>query len=111
MKSASICVGLDVHRNAADLKVLPQLVETVQWLPLRDATAAKAVLVLPGLWLSDSSRQATELLRDRSAAGLHTVVVPRFRAGAITAILGSPSSVEISAAEFKSFEWAGNHYA
>ena len=111
MPASPICVGLDQHQNAADLKVLPQLAGTLQWIPLQDAMAAKAVLVLPGLWLADSPRQATELLRSRSSAGLHTVVVPRFRAGALTSILGSPSSVDITAAEFRSFEWGGEHYA
>jgi len=105
------CIGLDIHQNAADLKVLPQLVGTAQWIPLSDAIAARPMLVLPGLWVADSPRQATELLRGRSAAGLHTVIVPRFRAGALTNILGSPSSVELAAAEFRSFEWGGEHYA
>jgi hypothetical protein len=109
--TSPICVGLEMHRSSVDLQMLPHLVDDMQWVPLTAAPSAQASLVLPGLWMADSPRQASELLRERCSAGLHTIVVPRFRAGALTAILGCPSSVEILPAEFKSFEWGSHHAA
>lgn len=105
MSDSLICVGLEIHRSSADLQMLPHLVDDVQWVPLTAAAGARAALVVPGLWLADCPRPATELLRERCTAGFHTIVVPRFRAGVVTAILGCPSAVEILPGEFKSFEW------
>src|SRR5690348_9428113 len=110
MPESTACVGLDIHSNAADLRMLPQLVDTVEWVPVLAAIAAEAVLVVPGLWLADDPGLAAHVIQDRCSAGRHTLVVPRFRAGALKGVLGSPSSVDISAAEFKSFEWGDHHY-
>jgi hypothetical protein len=104
------CLGLDLHRSAADLQMLPQLVDTLRWVSPPESIASEGILFLPGLWLADAPRQAADVIRGRCSAGRHTIVVPRFRAGALTAVLGSPSSVEMSAAEFKSFEWGDQHY-
>jgi hypothetical protein len=110
MPESPACVGLDIHNNAADLRMLPQLVDTVQWVPASDSIAPEAVLVVPGMWLADDPGLAARVIQDRCSAGRHTIVVPRFRAGALKGVLGSPSSVDISAAEFKSFEWGDHHY-
>lgn len=109
MSASRICVGLEIHQSSADLQMVPHLVDDVQWVPLSAAAGAQAPLVLPGLWMADSPRQATDLLRERCSAGFHTIVVPRFRAGALTTILGCPSAVEILPGEFKSFEWGSHH--
>jgi hypothetical protein len=110
MTGSPVCFGLDIHSSAADLRMLPQMLGTTQWVPISAAANAEGVLVVPGLWLADDPRQAADVIRDRSSAGRHTLVVPRFRAGALRTVLGSPSAVDIAAAEFKSFEWGDQHY-
>lgn len=105
-----ICIGLDVHKNSPDLMMLPQFVSNIQWASASEAVSAVPALVVPGIWLADAPSQAADLLRDRASAGRDTIVVPRFRAGSLTSVLGSPSAVEITAAEFKSFEWGDHHY-
>ncbi len=111
MSDSHNCIGLEAHRSSSDLRMLPQLVDSVEWVSLAEAATASAVLVLPGLWVADSPKPATEIIRARCSAGRHTVVVPRFRAGVLTGILGAPSAVEIAPGEFRSFEWGSHHYA
>lgn len=104
------CAALDIHRDTADLRMLPQLAGAVEWLPASAAIPAEGILVVPGIWLTDNHGIAAQIIRDRCAAGRHTLVVPRFRAGGLQSVLGSPSSVEMLAAEFRSFEWGDHHY-
>jgi hypothetical protein len=110
MPDSLACVALDIHRNTADLGMLPQLAGAVEWVPVSAAIPAEGMLVVPGIWLADNQGIAAQMIRDRCAAGRHTLVVPRFRAGGLQAVLGSPSSVDMSAAEFRSFEWGDHHY-
>lgn len=99
------CAALNDQRSARDLELLPMLVESVDWLEVKDLESTRLPLILGALWLSADAAHAERLLRARTRSSRSTVVVPRFRGGDLAPVLGTPSAVTIRAHDAKVVKW------
>ncbi len=106
------CASLESQRNFRDLAQLPRLIDEVMWLGMEDLACTSEPVILCGIWLSECAEAAAGFLHARSHKGLSTIVVPRFKAGDLSAILGAPSGIEVHAADFDTVDWEdGRQYA
>jgi hypothetical protein len=98
------CVALESQRALRDLAQLPRIVEGLTWVGEADLAHDPRPAVLVGLWLKESAEAATVLKR-RSDAGAMTILVPRFKAGDLAAVLGAPTSIRVQRFEFQHVTW------
>lgn len=99
--------ALENQKSLRDLAGLPRLCDDVAWLDTETLATASDPALIVGIWLTDAPTEAKQLIAHRSAAGLATVVVPRFKAGDLRAVLKSPTSVRVKTGEFDAFSWEG----
>jgi len=99
--------AMEIQKSLRDLAGLPRLCDDVTWLDLEALATASEPAFLVGIWLTDEPAPAKQLIARRSAAGLATVVVPRFKAGDLRAVLKTPTSVRVKTGEYDSFSWDG----
>lgn len=95
------------QKSLRDLAGLPRLCDNVAWLDMETLANAREPALIVGIWLTDEPTAAKQLLANRSAAGLATVVVPRFKAGDLRAVLKTPTSVRVKTGDFDAFSWEG----
>jgi hypothetical protein len=111
MNTIPSCVAPKTDRQNADLKLLPQLAGTVDWISEESMAEAPVPLVITGEWAVSNPERAAQVFANRSSHGLHTIVVPKFRPSLWTKILAAPTKVEVVGGEFRSFEWQAVHHA
>jgi len=100
----SECVALESQKALRDLDQLPRLVDGLVWVGEGDLTSDPRPAVLVGLWLNENAEAATVLKR-RSGAGAMTILVPRFKAGDVAAVLGAPTPIKVQRNEFQHVTW------
>lgn len=96
--------GLKSQKHLRDLVQLTILADEVLWLDPEDLSKSTDTVVISGIWLTEYAG-ARAFLKLRSEAGLSTLVVPRFAAGDLAHVIGSPSAFEIKAADFDTLVW------
>src|SRR6266446_3048660 len=103
MNTIRACVAPKAEQQNSDLKLLPQLAGSVDWISEESMAEAPEPLVITGEWAVSGPGRAAQILANRSSHGLHTIVVPKFRPSLWTKILAAPTKVEALAGEFRSF--------
>jgi len=96
--------ALKSQKHLRDLVQLTSLADEVLWLDPEDLSKSTDTVVISGIWLAEYA-DAQAFLKSRSEAGLSTLVVPRFAAGDLAYVIGSPSAFEIKAADFSTIVW------
>jgi hypothetical protein len=96
--------ALKTQKHLRDLVQLTNLADEVLWLDPEDLSKSTNTAVISGIWLAEYAG-AQAFLKSRSEAGLSTLVVPRFAAGDLAHVIGSPSAFEIKAADFDTLVW------
>ena len=96
--------ALKSQKHLRDLVQLTSLADEVLWIDLEDLSKSTDTVVISGIWLAEYAG-AQAFLKSRSEAGLSTLVVPRFAAGDLAHVIGSPSAFEIKAADFTTIVW------
>ena len=99
--------ALETQKTLRDLAGLSRLCDDVAWLDLETLATATPPVFIVGVWLMDEPDAAKQLIARRSASGLSTVVVPRFKSGDLRGVLNTPTSLRVKAGEFDSFSWGG----
>lgn len=102
--------ALKSQKHLRDLAQLTSLADEVLWFDPEDLSKSTDTVVISGIWLAEYAG-AQAFLKSRSEAGLSTLVVPRFAAGDLAHVIGSPSAFEIKAADFDTLVWGdGTEY-
>jgi hypothetical protein len=96
--------ALKSQEHLRDLVQLTSLAAEVFWLDLEDLVKTAHTAVISGIWLSEYEGAQT-FLKSRSGAGLSTLIVPRFAAGDLAHVIGSPTALKIVAADFNTILW------
>jgi hypothetical protein len=96
--------ALKSQKHLRDLVQLTSLADEVFWLDLEDLAKTAHTAVISGIWLSEYEGAQT-FLKSRSGAGLSTLIVPRFAAGDLAHVIGSPAALKIVAADFNTILW------
>ena len=97
--------ALEQQRTLRDLAGLSRLCDDIVW---HEATALSQVAdpaIIVGLWLSEEPGQAMKFIAARSKAGFTTIIVPRFKAGDLRAVIKAPSAVKLKLGEYDAFQW------
>jgi hypothetical protein len=97
--------ALESQKSLRDLSALPGLCDEVAWCSLPHLATVTDPILVVGLLLTEKPIEAKRLLRNRTAAGLCTIVVPRFHAGDLQNILSAPSAVRLKIGEYDEFLW------
>lgn len=104
------CTALTIQKSLRDLATLPALVDEITWVETERAEDELNPLVVCALWLWEQPEVAKEILHVRSQSGRMTLVVPRFRAGDLSQVLKSPTTLIVKASEFQNIDWEGRQY-
>jgi hypothetical protein len=104
MQNLHIC-ALATQKTWRDLAHLALIAEAVDWLTQDDLACAPQPAVICGLEAYQAPQTLGELLKQRSTAGLATILVPRFRAGNLAAMLGAPASIMVQSSEAGFLAW------
>lgn len=99
------CIALEHQKKLRDLIQLPKLIEELSWIEVEQSSTAPDPLILCALWLWESPEQARIVLKQRSNAGLITLIVPRFKTGNLQQWFPVASAVEIRSGEFNQVDW------
>jgi len=102
------CAALEEQRHGRDLRRLRELVDEIRWISPDELPSETSVAVLGGLWLMNNVDRARDTLTRRARAGYSTIVVPRFRAGELGEVLGSPTAITVVSGEAGTVSWAGD---
>jgi hypothetical protein len=96
---------LETQKDLRDLGGLPRVCDEVRFCNAQALSETSDPAVIVGVWLVEEPDTAKQLIARRSASGLATFVVPRFRAGDLRSVLKAPSSVRVKIGEFEAFQW------
>jgi hypothetical protein len=97
--------ALKSQQSLRDLGALPKLCDEVVWCNSEQLTSATDPALVVGLWLAEEPTEARRLIENRTAAGLCTILVPRFHAGDLRSMLNAPSAVRVKIGEYEAFLW------
>lgn len=105
MDNGMRCCALKNQKEFRDLSLLSELAENVTWLDSDELGKAPEAAVICAIWLSEAPEEASSLLTARSRKELPTVLLPRYKAGDLSSVIGAPSAVVVHAADFETVEW------